>query len=115
MYYFLIFLSSVCASFGQICLKLGSSDKTHLYDFLNATNLLGCVLYFIGLMLWIFSLSKLPLSVVYAFTLLTFFMVFVLSHFLLDESISKIAVLGLGFIFIGFLCLFFGQIGIKIA
>ena len=115
MYYILNFLSALCASIGQICLKIGSANKSHLYDFFNFINLIGCILYFIGLVLWIVSLSKLPLSVAYAFTLLTFFMVFIFSHYILAESISKMAYVGFGFVLIGFLCIFFGQISNKIS
>ena len=115
MYYLLIFLSSLCASVGQICLKIGSANKFHVYEFFNFTNLIGCILYFIGLILWIASLSKLPLSVAYAFTLVTFFMVFIFSHYILSESISKMAYVGFGFVLIGFLCVFFGQISNKIS
>lgn len=114
MYYILIF-EYLCASIGQICLKIGSANKSHLYDFFNFINLIGCILYFIGLVLWIVSLSKLPLSVAYAFTLLTFFMVFIFSHYILAESISKMAYVGFGFVLIGFLCIFFGQISNKIS
>ena len=109
MVYVIITLSAILAATGQILLKLGAANKTSLVEFLNLYSFLGCLCYGIGLLLWIFSLSKLPLSVAYAFTLVTFVLVFLLSKLWLHEPLSWLAIVGIGLIVAGFICIGIGQ------
>ena len=88
MVYWIITLSAVLAALGQILLKLGASEKTNLLAFINWNSFLGCLCYVVGLLLWIYSLSKLSLSAAYAFTLVTFVLAYIFSKIWLHESIS---------------------------
>lgn len=109
MKYFIVFLSAVMASLGQVYLKIGASNKSHWLEFINWHCFFGCVCYFIGLLLWIYSLSKLPLTIVYAFTMVTFVLVYVLNWLILNEPISKTTFLGMVVISIGFAIIYLGQ------
>ncbi len=109
MLYIIIFISAISAALGQILLKIGSTEKQSLAEFINTYNILGCFCYLIGLLLWIYSLSKLPLSIVYVFTMITFVLVYIFSHLLLKESLSWFALIGIGFIILGFLFIALGQ------
>lgn len=107
--YIIITISSLCAAMGQILLKMGASNRASVWDFVNGYTFSGCLLYFVGLCLWIWSLSKLPLSIAYLFTLLTFVAVFVLSKLLLHENISVLTLGGIVLIGLGFWLIFLGQ------
>lgn len=109
MVYWIITLSAVLAALGQILLKLGASDKNNLLAFINWYSFLGCLCYIIGLLLWIYSLSKLPLSAAYAFTLVTFVLVYMFSKTWLHESLSWIAIAGIVLVIAGFICISVGQ------
>lgn len=105
--YFLLFISSSLAAAGQLLLKFGANDKNTIYEFINIHTISGLLLYFIGLILWIYSLSKVNLILAYPFTLLTFILVFILAHLFLGELINKISLLGILFISFGFFILFY--------
>lgn len=109
MVYWIITLSAVLAAVGQILLKLGALGKTNLWAFINWYSFLGCLCYVIGLLLWIYSLSKLPLSAAYAFTLVTFVLVYVFSKIWLHEPLSWIAIIGIVLVIAGFVCISTGQ------
>ncbi|HEY4975530.1 MAG TPA: hypothetical protein VII41_18100, partial [Steroidobacteraceae bacterium] len=62
--------------------------KTQLADFLNSTIAFGLLLYLCGTILWIYVLSKEKLVVVYAFTALTFVLVYLGAVLTLGESLT---------------------------
>lgn len=109
MVYFLISLSAIFAALGHTFLKLGASNHTNILSFINIYIFLGLLLYFISMILWIYSLSKVQLSVAFAFTMLTFILVYLFSWLFLGEPISKMAILGILFIGIGILLISLGQ------
>lgn len=104
--FFLLFMSSVCAAFGQIFLKKGASS---LFNYELA---FGLALYVVGFVLWVYCLAKVSLTVVYAFTLLTFILVFILANFFFNEKITLLSCIGIGLIFLGFAFIVKGQSGI---
>lgn len=103
MIYFLLTLSSISAAFGQIFLKKGSTNILSVYM------LVGLFLYFLGFVIWVYCLSKISLTVVYSFTLLTFLLVFLFSAFILNERINFMTYLGIAVVFIGFSLILRGQ------
>lgn len=107
--YLIIFGSAILAAFGQIFLKIGASQKTHWLEFINWYSFSGCLCYGLGLLLWIYSLSKLPLSIAYLFTMVTFSLVYFLSWLFLNEPISKLTILGIFVIGIGIILTYLGQ------
>ncbi len=98
MQFFILGLSAFCAATGQILFKVGATGKSSLFEFVNASVAFGLVLYGISTAIWIFSLSKMRLVDVYAFTALTFVLVYVAGVVFLNEKISYWT--GLGVLFV---------------
>ncbi len=101
--------SALCAASGQILLKLGASGREQALDFVNAPVLAGLALYAVGMALWLVALSKLPLYVVYPFTLLTLVLVGILAAALLGERPSATALIGWALIVAGVGVVWFGS------
>ncbi len=100
-----LLVGSLLAAAGQLLLKLGADNVAALRGFLNPRVGAGLAAYVFGTVLWIWSLSKIPLNVAYGFTALTFVLVFAGSGFFLGERFSSWTYLGLGLVLAGFLCL----------
>lgn len=99
--YGLLLTAAVCAAAGQILFKLGAANRTSLMAFVNPQIVGGGALYFIGTVLWIGALSRLPLSVAYPFTVLTFVLVYLASVFLLGERPTPGAITGVVLVLAG--------------
>ena len=84
----MLLAASVAAACGQLLFKVGAQHKTHAVEFLNGPIGLGLLLYLLGTMLWIYVLSKEKLVVVYAFTALTFVLVYAGAVLMLGESLT---------------------------
>lgn len=97
----LVLLGSLLGAAGQVLLKLGATGATRLSDFANVRIAAGFLIYGIGSILWVMALSKLPLSRVYPFTILTFLVVYVASIALLGEPVSAAVMLGAALIVTG--------------
>jgi drug/metabolite transporter (DMT)-like permease len=93
--------SALLAAAGQVCLKIGARDFKSLASLVNWITATGLSLYFLGLLLWIYGLSKAPLHVVYPFTMLTFVVVAAASVVFLGERPSPISICGWVVILIG--------------
>lgn len=104
MNYIILLLSSVFAALGQLFFKLGSTVSP-LSMIFSVKIWIGLILYGAGTLLWIYVLSKEPLSKVYPFTALTFILVFFLSYFILNEAISLVQIIGVIIILVGFMVL----------
>jgi drug/metabolite transporter (DMT)-like permease len=99
---YVLALSGVaCASIGQVMFKLGAQGRHTALEFLNPWIGLGLLLYGIGTVLWIVSLSEAPLTSIYPFTALTFVIVYGLGIGLLGEAVSRQALLGVGLVLLG--------------
>lgn len=109
MVYLLISLSALCAAIGHILLKLSAGNHSHWLDFLNKYIISGSLFYGASMVLWIYSLSKILLSAAFAFTMLTFILVYFFSWLWLGERISPAALLGIVFIGLGMVCIVIGQ------
>ena len=86
----IIFLTfaALAAAAGQLLFKVGATDAKHLGDFLNVPIFVGLLFYGIGTALWIYALSSELLVNVYAFTALTFVLVYLGGVFLLGEALT---------------------------
>jgi drug/metabolite transporter (DMT)-like permease len=84
----MLLAASLAAACGQLLLKVGAQHKTHALEFLNAPIVIGLLLYLCGTLLWIYVLSKEKLVVVYAFTALTFVLVYLGAVLALGESLT---------------------------
>jgi drug/metabolite transporter (DMT)-like permease len=84
----LLLAASLAAACGQLLLKVGAQHKIHFVEFLNTWVALGLLLYLCGTIVWIYVLSKEKLVVVYAFTALTFVLVYLGAVLTLGESLT---------------------------
>ncbi len=100
-----LLLSVVCAAAGQLLLKAGTKGAEKLQDFFNPLLAGGFTLYIIGAVLWVYTLSKLPLSLVYPFTALTLVLVMIGAVFLFGETLKPLSILAMGLICTGIFCL----------
>lgn len=96
-----VFASAFLAAAGQVLLKIGANGKSNLADFVNLSLLSGLSCYIFGILLWIYSLSRMPLSSIYPFTFLTFVLVGVGSAWLLGDVPSLRTVVGWTIILVG--------------
>lgn len=88
-----IVMTVVALSFGQILFKMAAtsmdfSAATLLPGLLNTKLIVALVVYFFATVMWLLVLRSIPLRVAYPFAALAFFLVPVLAHFLLNETIS---------------------------
>ena len=94
---------------GQILFKLASRDAREfslgglLHLFLSPFLLAALALYGFGTIVWIYVLKSVPLTIAYSFMALTFCVVPLLAHALLDESLSWRYALGALLIIAGML------------
>ena len=113
---FLLLLVTVCVtSISQILLRHGMSSgkvqtilsKSKILDWelllilLNPSVLLGLFLYVIGALVWLFILSQVFVSIAYPFIGLGFVITALMGHFLLQEPLSLLGVVGICLIVIG--------------
>jgi drug/metabolite transporter (DMT)-like permease len=94
----LLTAASMAAASGQLLFKVGAQHRTQLAAFVNVPILLGLLLYGLGTLLWIYALSKEKLVVVYAFTVLTFALVYIGSVLLLGETLTPKACCGVALV-----------------
>ena len=98
-----LLLGAVLGASGQVFLKLGATGAYSLGQFVNIRIVVGLLLYAFGTALWIWSLSKVPLSVAYGFTALTFVLVFTASAVIVGERVGGQTLVGLLAVLLGFL------------
>ena len=92
---------TLCAAAGQMLFKVGATGRESLESFFNHWILSGLALYGLDTLLWIFALSRLPLTVVYPFTALTFVLVYLGGVLVLGEQTSLRAVSGVLLVMLG--------------
>jgi undecaprenyl phosphate-alpha-L-ara4N flippase subunit ArnE len=92
---------SLCAATGTLMLKAGAVGRTELLQFLNIYILVGLGLYGLGSGLWIFGMSREPLSVVYPFTALSFVLVLAGAIVFQGERPSLMNVIGVIVVLVG--------------
>ncbi|MFC7397694.1 EamA family transporter [Chelatococcus sp. GCM10030263] len=105
---FVLTLSSAFAALGQVLLKVGATDRTTLMSFVNGYVALGLAAYGGGVLLWLYGLSRVPLFLVYPFTLLTFVLVGLASIIWFGERPAPISVVGWLTIIVGLVLVYLG-------
>lgn len=98
---FMLTMSAFMAAGGQLLFKVGARGSASWLDFINPSIISGLVLYGAATCLWIYTLSFVKLVNVYAFTALTFVLVYAGGVALLGEKISTTATVGICFILLG--------------
>ena len=89
-----LLIGSFCAAGGTFLIKTGATGNTALAEFVNIRVGSGLALYALGSGVWIYCMSRAPLSVVYPFTALTFVMVTLSAYVFLGERPSTADVVG---------------------
>ncbi|HEY1726351.1 MAG TPA: hypothetical protein VGF89_13070 [Steroidobacteraceae bacterium] len=85
---FMLLAASLAAAGGQLLLKLGAEHRTRVLEFFNVRIGIGLLLYLCGTILWVYVLSREKLVTVYAFTALTFVLVYLGAMLTLGESLT---------------------------
>lgn len=96
----LLTLAAFSAAGGQLLFKIGARDRENFFEFINITILVGILIYGIATIIWIYVLSYEKLVNVYAFTALTFVLVYLCGIFILNEKVSIAGIVGI-FLVIG--------------
>lgn len=111
----MIWVTLVLLSIGQICIKLGLGTESIptggnpvrtiiniLKTMMRPKVLLGFSFYVVGTIIWIYVLSRVPLSIAFPFFSMSYFLVVILSATVLKERVVwKYALTGLVLISIG--------------
>ncbi len=97
----LLSVAALMAAVGQILFRLGARDKTSIAALFNVSILSGVALYGGGTLIWIFVLSREKLVDVYAFTALTFALVYIGAVTILDERLQLQAMTGIALVLLG--------------
>jgi drug/metabolite transporter (DMT)-like permease len=93
--------AATLAAAGQVLLKLGADGRQSFAEFVNLRIAAGLALYALGTLLWIAALARQPLVHVYAFTALSFVLVYLASVVLLHERLAPTAVAGVALVLLG--------------
>jgi drug/metabolite transporter (DMT)-like permease len=88
-----IVLTVIALSAGQILFKLAAPNLVFtpsglIGSLLNYKLLIALLVYFFATVMWLFVLKGTPLRIAYPFAALAFFVVPMLSHFLLGEPLN---------------------------
>ena len=97
----LLLAASFSAAAGQVLFKFGAHGHVRPLDFLNLPIVAGLVFYVLGTGIWIYVLSYEKLTNVYAFTALTFVLVYLAGVFLIGEKIALSAFIGIVLVLAG--------------
>jgi undecaprenyl phosphate-alpha-L-ara4N flippase subunit ArnE len=92
---------TVFAALGQVLFKIGATGRQSLQAFANGWIALGLLAYGLGAVMWIYALSRAPLSQVYPFTALTFVLVYACGVWWFGEPTSPKAMLGVALVLLG--------------
>lgn len=103
--YFTLSLASLLAIAGQLCIKAGADTGSLTKAVWSPWVWAGLAGYAFSMVLWVYSLTKVPLSVAYAFTTMTFVGVYAASFFILKEPVTAPKLTGLALIVSGFVVL----------
>jgi drug/metabolite transporter (DMT)-like permease len=97
----LLLSASVAAAVGQILFRLGARGRIGFLAFVNPYIALGMLFYALGMAAWIYALSREQMIAVYAFTALTFVLVYLGGVFLLGEHINATKSMGVVLVIAG--------------
>lgn len=102
----LILSTVLFLSTGQVLFKLASQDlvltsSEFLPSLISLKLIAALAIYAMATLLWVVTLKEVPLRIAYSFVGLTFFIVPLLAHFFLGETLSWNTYLGAGIIALG--------------
>ena len=91
----LLTFAAICAAGGQLFFKVGAQNAQAIKDYFNLWLFFGLIFYGLGTAVWIYALSFEKLVNVYAFTALTFVLVYLGGIFIIRESITTTGFIGI--------------------
>lgn len=94
----LLLLATFAAAAGQVLFKYGARGREQFIEFLNIQIACGAAFYLLGTAIWIYVLSIEKLVDVYAFTALTFVLVYLAGVVLIGEKVSLYSMTGVALI-----------------
>ena len=97
----LLTLAAISAAIGQLLFRVGADGRQHFLEFINLPIFLGLAFYAAGTVIWIYTLAQEKLVNVYAFTALTFVLVYIGGVGLLGERLNSAGVMGIVLILVG--------------
>lgn len=100
---------SLCAASGTLMLKAGAIGRTEVVQFFNVYIFVGFALYGLGSGLWVYGLSKEPLSVVYPFSALSFVIVLAGAIVFQGERPSSVNLIGVAMVMAGIALVVWGR------
>jgi len=114
LYYILAIFVSICLAVGgQFLLKRGMVDigpfsinistiiQQYARMLLNPFVAAGIFSFAVSMLVWLYVLSRVELSIAYPFAALNYVLILAGSHFLFNEAVSPIKMIGVGVIVFG--------------
>lgn len=103
MIYFVMILSVFFTTFGNFFQKLAADNKPDsiIETILQPITLLAFFMMGVGALIWLYVLSKVPVSTAYPFVSLSFVFILLLSKFILKEKVPLRRWGGVLFIIVG--------------
>lgn len=99
--FLILFGAAFLAAVGQVLFKIGATGREQLSAFINPWIIAGLAAYALGTVLWIYSLSKGALTLVYPFTVLAFVLVYAFGVLILHEPTTVKANAGVVLVLLG--------------
>ena len=97
----LLTTASFSAAIGQLLFRVGAKGNLQFVEFFNIPIFLGLGFYALGTVIWIYALSQENLVDVYAFTALTFVLVYLGGVWLLSEPVDAATISGVLIVLLG--------------
>jgi drug/metabolite transporter (DMT)-like permease len=94
-------VAAISSATGMILFRYGGRGNTTIAEFLNVYILLGCIVYLIGAIAGLYSLSRVSAAQAYPFTVLHAVLLYVYSSALLGEKLTTTGLVGCGLILVG--------------
>jgi drug/metabolite transporter (DMT)-like permease len=94
-------LSAISSATGMILFRYGGRGNTSIAEFFNVYIFLGCIVYMIGAIAALYSLSKVSAAQAYPFTVLHAVILYIYSSALLGEKLTTAGLFGCGLILVG--------------
>src|SRR5438128_6393545 len=99
-------LSAISSATGMILFRYGGRGNTSIAEVFNVYIFLGCIVYMIGAIAALYSLSKVSAAQAYPFTVLHAVMLYIYSSALLGEKLRTAGLFACGLLLGGWLLVF---------
>ena len=101
----IILIFTLLGSYGSYCFKKAANNDNIIKIFLTPILYMGGIFYVVSLLLNIYTLQHLPYNIVFPLTSITYIWTLIISHFCLNEKITKKKIAGIVLLCIGAICM----------